>query len=139
MPIWELTKINAIQPLRIYGGIFSSHSHLLMTSSCTYMSLFIKLVVSELEFVEVDNHVHPVRTERWGVRVHVGTRRRTFFFETANPGRVLVLVAVLVYGNHVHVKSVGLVWVQVKKLNLERREHSPVGAWLERKRRGWVR
>lgn len=78
------------------------------------MPLFVQLVVGELELVEADDRIHPVRTERGRVRVSVETGLGTLFFETADPGRILVLVAVLVDRYHVHAEGVVGVGIQVK-------------------------
>ena len=69
----------------------------------THMSLFVQLIVSELELVEVDDHIHPMRPEGGRVGVHVETGGGAFLFETPNPSGVLVLVSVLVHWDHVHV------------------------------------
>lgn len=96
------------------------------TFTRTYMSLLVKLVVGELEFVEVNNGVHPVRAQGWGVRVNVEPGRRALLLEALHPCRVLVLVAVFVDGCHVHEEDVMGGRVEVKELYLERREHPSV-------------
>ncbi len=78
------------------------------------MSLLIQLVIGELEFIKIDDHIHPVRAEGWRVRVCVRTCGGTLLFEAAYPRRVLVLVAILVHGDHVHQESVGSVRVEIK-------------------------
>ena len=72
------------------------------------------MVIGELELVEADYRVHPVRPEGGRVRVSVETSLGTLFFETAHPGRILVLVAVLVDWDHVHAEGVVGVGIQIK-------------------------
>ena len=50
------------------------------------MSLFVQLVVCELELVEVDDSVHPVAAQVGGVWVDVETGRRTLLLEALDPG-----------------------------------------------------
>lgn len=90
------------------------------------MSLLIQLIIGELELVKVDDHVHPVRAKRRRVGMSVGARGRTLLFEAAHPGRVLVLVAILVHGNHVHQERVRCVGVEIKQLHFEGWKHPPV-------------
>ena len=52
----------------------------------SYMALFVQLVVGELELVEVDDHVHPVRAKSRGIGVYVQPCRRALFFKAFHPG-----------------------------------------------------
>ena len=70
------------------------------------MSLLVKLVIGQLQLVEIDDSVHPVGPKSRGVGMNVEPRRRTLLLETFHPGRVLVLVAVLVHRGHVHQQDV---------------------------------
>ena len=74
--------------------------------SFTYMALLVKLIIGELELVKVDDHFRPVRSESRGVRMDVEAGRRALLLEALHPGRVLVLVAVLVHRGHVHEQDV---------------------------------
>ena len=49
------------------------------------MSLLVQLIIGELEFVETDDSVHPMRAEGRGVWMLVETSLRAFFLETTDP------------------------------------------------------
>ncbi len=90
------------------------------------MSLLVELIVGELELVEVDDGVHPVCPQGGRVGMHVKPSRRALLLETLDPVGVLVFVAVLVHGRHVHQENVVGRGVEVKQLDFERRKHPPV-------------
>ena len=88
------------------------------------MALLVQLVVSEFQFVEIDDNGGPVGAQGRGVGVYVQTSRRTLFLKTADPAST-VLVAVLVDWRHVHQQDVGDIGLEVVELHLDGREHPP--------------
>lgn len=87
------------------------------------MALLVQLVIGQLQLVEVDDCIHPVCSRVRGVWVDVETCWGALLLEAANPGRVLVLVAVLVDWGHVHEEDVSGVRVKVKQFHFQWWEH----------------
>ena len=92
----------------------------------TYVSLFVQLIIGELELIKVDDHVHPVGAQGRRVWVHVQAGGGALLFKAADPSRVLVLVAIFVDWDHVHVQSVGGVGVEIEQFHFERWKHPSI-------------
>ena len=90
------------------------------------MALLVQLVIGQLELVEVDDGVHPVCASIGGVGMDVEPGGGALLLKAPHPGRVLVLVAVLVHRRHVHQQDVGGVWVQIVQLHFQWWEHPPI-------------
>ena len=100
------------------------HTKLVHKRQYTYMPLLVQLIIRKLQFVEIDDCVHPVATQVWRVRVNVETSWGALLLEALDPGRVLVLVAILINWCHVHEQNVCRVGVKTKQFHFKRWKHS---------------
>jgi len=95
--------------------------------SWTYKSVLVGNVVSQLEFVKIDDFRHPLFTSSRTVRVNV---HPLWHFGVGlpchHPAGVMKFISAVVGRNNVHQENIFGLFVQTSAPHFERGEHSPV-------------